>query len=1325
MLWLAAMAFAAPVFAESVVNQRPLLFEFNGGDSSIGKFTGLGPIASDESTGDLYAIHETGSEKGPSPFDATRVVCKFNFAGEAESFSATGKSCLDPRETDMAQAFGVEGFFVLGSFRADVAIDNSGGAGGPGEGEQGRLYVSEESGPVHAFAPDGTWLWTTPSTSPGSCGVAVDRQGHLWVGNGEKDTKALEFDSEPPAASPLHTPPQQIASVTMARGSKRACRLAVDNTGKGLYAGMPSSGIPDGGGVDKYIDGLYDSTLTTEVPIDVTIDQSQQSGHIFTADGDHFAEYEPCGTLGCQLSEVPGSPFGGDLIGDAHGIAYNPDKDWVYVADRASNAVKVFGPRASGTVPDVTVGASDQIGRSFATVRGAVNPQSVPNSFRFEYKSGEGSSWAGGLSSSESCLEPPPPLPVDSIDHAVSCKLIGLKANAIYQVRLVGENVENGLKSYSAVDTFKTLPPPTARVEGCSVTAITDSSAHLACTIAPEEDETVWKVLRSPLPDASPGQCKELKEAQFSLIEEGTIPAEEPGAVPIAAELEGLQQAETSCVRVIATNGGGTSSLDLSFITTTHQPPTELAPAFVAPREDTAARLNGYLNPEGDATFSYHFELSPDGIQWAVLPTRESSANGREQVVVAEEVSGLTPGATYHYRLAGGENEAGVAVSPSGEQTFTTRSTAESTLPPNAFGEGEKRGIELVNNADKGVQNALPEGPLSATSPLSADGNLALWTVTAGAPGSNTGFAATFLAERGAGGWHSKSLVPSAAQQVGGGEFTYLLENATPDFLHFISQAASYDVRPQPPLTILRLDRSGTQEELAINNKENKSGLRADITDDAAHVLTISNETQQLEDIGSGVPKVISIMPGGSPSACGVNTFTAGEGAAGQNWRSSYHRMAQTDASRVYFEVKPDGKCASGHEGLYVRNRESGKTTLIDPGTSTSNAEIIRVTPDGGSVFFVTRSKLDSADLNAGADVYRWDEKGKVARCLTCVVSADASVGAGVGSEVLVSDDFSHIYFSSDKKLVPGHGKEGRANIYALSGEQLRFVGNATPANEESSLATERNSLLSADGNVFVYKANASRNLTADEVPAECPKVGGVGLGGASPCKELYLYDDLNGSTECLSCVRGGLTGHSIGTPNGSSGSTVDFKLSADGSTVAFATQEGLLRSDVNNDTDIYEWRNGSLRLITNGVSDFQEGPAAPQVAAVDHSGANILFSLVQRDLTGFESDGLVNVYNARLGGGFEPPAPSPHCTEDSCQGPLQAPPTQRQPSSTTSGGRGNETGQPSRRCVKGKARGRRRCVPHAPRHHRKKDKQVHRHKQGGHADTKQGRAAR
>jgi hypothetical protein len=138
-----------------------------------------------------------------------------------------------------------------------------------------------------------------------------------------------------------------------------------------------------------------------------------------------------------------------------------------------------------------------------------------------------------------------------------------------------------------------------------------------------------------------------------------------------------------------------------------------------------------------------------------------------------------------------------------------------------------------------------------------------------------------------------------------------------------------------------------------------------------------------------------------------------------------------------------------------------------------------------------------------------------------------------------------------------------------------------------------------------------------------------------------------------------------------------------------------LVESDVNHTVDIYEWRNGVVHLLTDGVTTFQKGLiASPQVHAVSANGRDILFSVVDPGLTGFEQDGFANLYDARIGGGFEVPTPPVPCSEESCQGPLQASPALDGVSSSGFAGQGNLKPKPKPRpCAHKRGKRKRRCM--------------------------------
>jgi DNA-binding beta-propeller fold protein YncE len=1432
------LALAAPASATTVTNQRPLLFSFDGSDTTAGRFRaycrsefncgygGVGAVAFDHSTGSVYAIDETAE-----------VVDKFDAEGKAEDYAAgpaAGTSSLygpSSAESFKAQQ---QFFFGGGTF---IAIDNSGGLGGAGEGEQGRLYVGGGSnGPIDAFDHNGNFLWSLPAevsgeeVTKGSQGIAVDTQGHLWVaaGDAERDfpggfenysrEKILEFDTTG-SGTPPTTP---IREIQITNGAKQPLAVAIDKSGEDLYVSQRNSFFgPSETSLDKYVGGTFDSTLSIKPRGAIAIDQTETAGDIFTIATEAesiLEEYEPCSSPGCGGTPLSASDPG--LIGNGRGVAYNPARDWVYVPDRLTETVKVFAPLASGPVPTVSEGETDEVTKTEATAHGTVNPAGLPNSYHFEWVRAEvqkivveptsklllfetpfGNSetlpadisptalqaelekfygtgnvsvtgyaatsgipgeyrvlFEGGLAgqfvgllrgryvdpeqpevsvgqpsitrvsrgqlwgeSEQQRTRPesyPAIEPTDSSNHAVLQRLTNLQPNTAYDVRLVGTNTEpegdpeKRLDDYSAADTFTTLPPPPPEVSGLAVSGVTTNSAEIAATIDPEEDETTWRALVDPGAPygVSQAECEALSQSGYELAAEGTIPFGETGAVAIERELTGLEPGETYCLRLVAVNGGGSAEEDRVLVTTAVKP-TEAKLAFVAPRTDTGARLNFYVNPQGDVPLTYRFEYSPDGANWTQLEEVVSTTDAHRQIVLAEEVEGLAPATGYYYRLGLVKNEAGsLAPGGAGKGRFTTRTSAEMTIPPNALGEAEKRGIELVNSPDKGNQHIHFEGHLPSYN--TPDGEELIWTVANGAPGGPSGTENSFLASRSAEGWRSQTLLPPASEQVGGGNLKYFPAFASTDFSRFVFRVGGGLLSGENPTgTYVRLDDHGDQEVLA-HFDANAFATAVDVSADTAHVLHVTEDTHRLQDIGSGTPEEVGLMANGSPPTCGID-FNYEFDSPNSTYQYPGHLwISSTDASRVYFQTRGD-ECG-GPSGLYARNREAGTTTLIArPGS------FIRATPDGRSGYFVTAGKCrryqqsGSAECAEGAtedknndlDVYRWDEASEKSSCLTCMV-ADADV-APIKGGVRISDDFSHVYFASTRRLIPNLGTEGDLNVYVLSGGGgPRFVADVN-GSEGNPLAGHDSMQMSADGTVMAFLAGADR-LTADRIAPRCANPND----SSHPCQELYRYDDREGSIECISCLRDGTTTKDALAANQDGSMT--FRMSADGTTIAFVTEEALLPQDINDAPDVYEWRNGALRLISDGESEFSRyGLTSPTVAGIDAHGDNVFFLLSQPGLTGFEQDGLDNVYDARLGGGFPRPQAPVHCSEESCQGPLQGAPAPRQQASALGSGPGNLPSRPrSRRCGPHRVRRHGRCLKRHHRHPRAKKKNL---RQGGH----------
>jgi hypothetical protein len=1296
LLALAALLCIAAAAQAATVTDRPLLRTCDGAGATAGPYQTVRDLEVEQATGDLY-VYDYGHW----------VIDKSNAACEARDFAASGESSLP------APWPGTTG-------TPSLAIDNSGV-------NPGRLMAARGDGVtslLSAFAPSGTLLWQLGGFVV-PCALAVDPEGHLWVMNDfAGPTSALEFAA-------AGSPPAQIDEFPYTNAGIQPCSLDFDAAGNAYITAQNG-----GGGVFKYAKNgegkyVYESTLDPEESNGVAVDRA--TGHVFVSHGESFNEYDAAG------NPVGAGSFGAGVISAGQGIAVNESgaggvpAGTVYVANFTGPKVYAFGPEATGTVPDVEAEPVSGIEVSRAVLRGKVDPNGVANSYFFEWKPGPRyEHWGEAKSSVPQSIEPP-----DAEEHEVSLAVDQLAGNMTYQVRLVGVNTENGLRDVSAPVTFTTAKPagpPAMTIDPVQAapappctTGITTEGACVSGTVNPREDfSTTWWLEKSKVEETEEGpECgpfpelwtkSEVKSVWHQLESEADNP------LAVHEDLSGLFPSQAYCVRIDAENSFKPSKPTISAIErfeTEPVPPDDVTTAFAAPRTTTTARLNAYANPEGEV-LSYRFDYKEaGGKNWIPLPEQEDTSEAREPILLAAELGGLVSATEYSFRFVARnhchpntEPEAWCTVE--GEtKTFTTRTQAEAEeVDPPACPNSEVRqnrhfaylpqcrGIELVNNPDDGNQNVKAEGP-QGTPPLSPDGERALWNLNGGAPGANQGVAATFLARRtgpsaaAPNGWSSCSLVPPAAQQIHGEDGSYVLLATTPGLDRFLFLPGEGSLFTE---TLVRLGECGREQEALRSYDGPQPTSDSDLNPDGAHVLHIDYDLEaahpaadQLEDIGRpGKAEVISCLPGQPGECalpeCGVEDEGggfSGEGTkgAGLQWRPGYKRMG-ADASRVYFQVRPNGSnCSNSTEPwlLLERDREAnggaGETLEVAPPDPLNT--LIRATADGRSAYFVSELALDPAYPDAeGVNAYRWEEAAETDTCLTCameneageaIAGADLRVVGGAPAPVLVSDDFSHIYFESTAKLSPQANAGGANNLYALNLAEGKLHFVATPGGEPA--LGRGNAELSEDGEALVFKtpSGGRPELSADRLAASCPEPIS---GSPGPCTELFRYEDTDRSLECISCLHGGTTTASVGARDASAN---DFRMAADGQTVAFVSAEALTPADINGGPDLYEWHSGEQRLITDGEGDFGQGAtAALQPYALSASGRDILFGALAPGLTGFETTRLANLYDARIGGGFEVPPPPEGCAEESCQGIVDPPPPFGQPGSAGFEGAGN-----------------------------------------------------
>ncbi|HEY3434036.1 MAG TPA: hypothetical protein VGK41_00145, partial [Solirubrobacterales bacterium] len=129
-----------------------------------------------------------------------------------------------------------------------------------------------------------------------------------------------------------------------------------------------------------------------------------------------------------------------------------------------------------------------------------------------------------------------------------------------------------------------------------------------------------------------------------------------------------------------------------------------------------------------------------------------------------------------------------------------------------------------------------------------------------------------------------------------------------------------------------------------------------------------------------------------------------------------------------------------------------------------------------------------------------------------------------------------------------------------------------------------------------------------------------------------------------------------------------------------FQSGSRLVPEDTDDAYDVYQWRNGTLSLLTPGT------PTDAFYKGNDRGGRNVYFAT--RDaLTWQDFDSVADVYTARIGGGIPEPPPPPSCDviAGACQpvGPATPPPPS--PNSAGFADAGNVTEKPVRKAKKKK----------------------------------------
>ncbi len=354
---------------------------------------------------------------------------------------------------------------------------------------------------------------------------------------------------------------------------------------------------------------------------------------------------------------------------------------------------------------------------------------------------------------------------------------------------------------------------------------------------------------------------------------------------------------------------------------------------------------------------------------------------------------------------------------------------------------------------------------------------------------------------------------------------------------------------------------------------------------------------------------------------------------------------------------------------------------------------------DGSKVFFTTTQRLLNGDKDETNDLYEYDfareEKGENPLILVSAGESNEEHKAGEGANVIgviqPSSDGSRIFFVASGVLTE---KENANKDKAVPGKPNLYAYDTTTGETEF-IAVSQADIYQPQPNVespgqehlFAQATPDGRYLVFATPTAHAGDTN-CGAGTCEACNEkescpeaVYRYDFETGELTWVSHnpefnVPGEGDGSFVSArdPFGNAEADVDdwsraisgeSELEAPGKTPAerhdgeyiiFATTEKLQQDDNNHAADVYEWHDGKVTMISDGqgaqgVANTEREPT-PNLTPVDGmsaSGSDIFFT-TSSQLVKSDTDGLRDLYDARIGGGFPAPAVE-SCAGDECQG--------------------------------------------------------------------------
>ncbi|HEY3828046.1 MAG TPA: hypothetical protein VGL57_02510 [Solirubrobacteraceae bacterium] len=363
-----------------------------------------------------------------------------------------------------------------------------------------------------------------------------------------------------------------------------------------------------------------------------------------------------------------------------------------------------------------------------------------------------------------------------------------------------------------------------------------------------------------------------------------------------------------------------------------------------------------------------------------------------------------------------------------------------------------------------------------------------------------------------------------------------------------------------------------------------------------------------------------------------------------------------------------------------------------------ASADFVGASEDGSRVFFTTKAPLVEGDKDQDDDLYMAEiscpeaepECGVAKRVVKSLQQVSHAPRVGEAAEVqgvvAVAPDGSRAYFVARGVLSEAPNAQGAVavrgadNLYAYTAASgggttgdVAFVGQLCSGQGISGTAADVRCPTgsASDTPLWLSREPEAQTAGADGRFLVFSTYAQLTASDTDRAQDVYWYDAGTGALERVSGGEAGadangnndLFNASIAQGHRGGGKVryqheMDSRaISEDGSRVVFTSSEPLSPAATNGLANVYEWHEqsgggeGNVSLISGGSA---EGPVFSAVIAA--SGNDVFFTTTQ-SLVAQDTDEALDLYDARLNGGFPAtPAPAKACADDACQGPLTNP---------------------------------------------------------------------